>query len=175
MSEKNETHPARLPADVLLKQVEITRVKRSGPGGQRRNKVETGVVMKHIPTGITAEASEKRSQVENRRTAVLRLRPKLAIEIRCDCDNERKLSELWKSRCVSGQLKVNPSHNDFPALLCEAIDWLAAFNWNVKDVTTKLECSTSQLVKFLAKEPLALQQLNRHRAEQGLNPLSASK
>ena len=175
MSDSFDTHPARLTSDDLMKHVETTRVKRSGPGGQRRNKVETGVVMKHRPTGITAEASERRSQKENQKVALLRLRIKLANHVRCQCGDERSLSKLWKSRCVSGRPNVNSTHDDFPAMLAEAIDWLAAFDWNIKDAALKLECSTSQLLKFLAKDSSALNQLNKYRAELGLKPLSVSK
>ena len=47
----------------------ITRyTKDSGPGGQHRNKTESCVVMRHLPTGIEAKASSK-SQHQNRVTA----------------------------------------------------------------------------------------------------------
>ena len=36
-------HPAALPFDALLKECEVRRLRRSGPGGQHRNKVETAV------------------------------------------------------------------------------------------------------------------------------------
>ena len=42
--------------------------KDSGPGGQHRNKTESCVVMRHVPTGIEAKAATK-SQHDNRRTA----------------------------------------------------------------------------------------------------------
>lgn len=65
-------HPACLPAAELLAAHDETRTRRSGPGGQHRNKVETAVVLLHQPTGIKAEASERRSKAENRRVALRR-------------------------------------------------------------------------------------------------------
>jgi len=49
-----------------------------GPGGQHRNKTESGVRLLHHPTGLRAAATERRSQAQNRETALRRLRAKLA-------------------------------------------------------------------------------------------------
>ncbi len=46
----------------------------SGPGGQHRNKTETGVRLTHRPTGLTVTATERRSQLQNRGAALERLR-----------------------------------------------------------------------------------------------------
>jgi ribosome-associated protein len=46
----------------------------SGPGGQHRNKTETGVRLTHRSTGITVTATERRSQFQNRGAALERLR-----------------------------------------------------------------------------------------------------
>lgn len=46
----------------------------SGPGGQHRNKTETGVRLTHRPTGVTVTATERRSQLQNRGAALERLK-----------------------------------------------------------------------------------------------------
>lgn len=53
---------------IAEKDIQVFTTKDSGPGGQHRNKTESCVVMRHIPTGIEAKASTK-SQHQNRRTA----------------------------------------------------------------------------------------------------------
>jgi protein subunit release factor B len=45
----------------------------SGPGGQHRNTTDSGVRVRHLTTGLVAQATESRSQVRNRETALRRL------------------------------------------------------------------------------------------------------
>jgi protein subunit release factor B len=62
---------------VLARQVVVETYKSSGPGGQRKNKTETAVRLRHLPTGITVVATEYRSQAQNRKLAFERLREHL--------------------------------------------------------------------------------------------------
>jgi protein subunit release factor B len=50
----------------------------SGPGGQHRNKVESGVRLVHRPSGVTVTATERRSQHANREVAFERMAERLA-------------------------------------------------------------------------------------------------
>jgi protein subunit release factor B len=63
--------------EILKKQVIVETYRSRGPGGQRKNKVETAVRLKHLPSGITVVATESRSQAENRKLAFERLRDRL--------------------------------------------------------------------------------------------------
>ena len=46
-----------LSDEQLMKQCEMSTFKSSGPGGQHRNKRESAVRLKHLPTGIIAQVS----------------------------------------------------------------------------------------------------------------------
>ncbi len=168
------THPSTSSIEELLKECDQIRTRRSGPGGQHRNKVESAVVITHRPTGISAEASERRSQHENRRKAIFRLRVALAVQFRsesADTDHTaQQSSELWQSRC-DGQIRVSPGHEDFPALLAEALDTVTRHEFELGNAAEFLGCTTSQLVKFLKLEPAALDLVNQYREKLGLRRL----
>ncbi len=164
-------HPAELPIPELLKQCEVVRTRRSGPGGQHRNKVETAIVLTHLPSDLQVEASERRSQAENLDVATDRLRRTLAIVIRTFRDLQSSPSELWRSRLRGTRVEINEAHVDYPALLAESLDVLAQTDWNVSETAPLLSTTTSQLVRFWKKEPHAMVRVNDERARRGLGRL----
>jgi hypothetical protein len=166
-----QNHPAALPDEKLLVDCDIQRTRRGGPGGQHRNKTETAIVVTHRETGVSGQASERRSQKANREEAIFRLRLNLAIAVRVEKDVEDsslKPSQLWRGRASGGKLAVSTSHEDFPALVAEALDWLQAFEFALSDAAIRLGLSTSQLVKFLKLCPEAWQWVQQQRHARGL-------
>jgi len=180
-------HPAAFTAERIYSECEVNFVRRSGPGGQHRNKVSTGVVLTHRPTGVKAEAAERRSQAENRAAALFRLRVNLALQIRCVLETgaaagragngtqpgeiDYRPSALWRSRCRGGRIELNAEHDDFPAMLAEALDLLAIVDFDHVQAAARLGCSATQLVKLLKKEPRALALANAERQRRDLHPL----
>ncbi len=164
-------HPAAAPREALLADCRIRLLRRSGPGGQHRNKVETAVQLQHVPTGVSAEASERRSQAENRAVALFRLRVNLALRVRSSAIDSETPSPLWQGRCRGGRIAVNAAHDDFPALLAEALDGIARHGWDTMASAQRLGCTASQLVKLFKKEPRALALVNQQRAARNLRPL----
>jgi hypothetical protein len=164
-------HPAAVEAERLLTECEVRFTRRSGPGGQNRNKVETAVVLTHRPTGLTAEANERRSQAENRRVALHRLRLALARAVRRPAAPDAAPSPQWLARLRGGRIAVSPEHEDFPALLAEALDGLDAVDGDFRIAAGRLGCTPSQLVKLVKDDPPAFVAINAARRGRGQPPL----
>src|ERR1051326_2216412 len=67
----------RTDRDSLERDCDIDYFIASGPGGQHRNKVETGVRLTHRPSGTVVTATERRSQRANREVAFERMAARL--------------------------------------------------------------------------------------------------
>lgn len=91
-------HPACQDDQALLAQCALHKSRTTGPGGQHRNKVETAVNLHHLPSGVLAQASERRSVTDNKRVALRRLRLQLAMDVRCPVPVGEIGSSLWSSR-----------------------------------------------------------------------------
>ena len=164
-------HPVQSPVEQLLRDCEVRHSRRRGPGGQHRNKTESAVEIRHKPTGVESEGTERRSQHDNHRVAVKRLRVSLALAVRTAELAEAAPTELWRSRRHGERIACNPDHEDFAPLLAEALDVLHAHHGHVPGAALQLGITASQLVKFLKHEPRALLQVNAERRRLGLRPL----
>lgn len=166
-----EPHPASLDDEALLAACVWKRSRDGGPGGQHRNKVETAVTIEHTATGISAKAGERRTVRENKRVAIRRVRLALATGHRVGVPDGECRSALWRSRVKNGRIVLSTSHRDFPAMLAEALDTIAACGLDMKTASTRLGCSASQLTKLVKDHPPAWAWLNDQRRGRGMHPL----
>jgi hypothetical protein len=165
-------HPATLAEEVFLKQVTLDFGRSSGPGGQHRNRKATSCTATHIPSDISGEATERRRQSENRKMAVSRLRRTLATLLRCKLNLASYTpSELWESRRQGDQFPINSKHDDYPAVLSEALDVLFASKFDMAKAANSLQISKSQIKKLVSGDNPAFTWVNDQRKERDLHPL----
>lgn len=73
--------------------IKFETMRSSGPGGQHANKTESAVRVRHLPTGLSAVASEERSQYFNKKLAMARLEQLLKREN--DDNRQQKEQQQW--------------------------------------------------------------------------------
>lgn len=94
--------------NVLKKQVIIETYRSRGPGGQRKNKVETAVRLNHPPSGITVIATEHRSQAENRKLALERLRKRL---VKLNQPRRRRIQTSVSLKAIERRKEEKKAHS----------------------------------------------------------------
>jgi hypothetical protein len=145
----------RLEDIALLKQCRQERYRAGGPGGQRRNKVETAIRLHHRPSGLMAHAEEKRSPEENRTRALRRLRERMALELRMPFDLAAppSLPEFLAQRGPKGRLSVNPRNRAYPIIVATVLDALEAAEGSYAKAASALGLTTTQVLRFLRSDP----------------------
>ena len=159
----------RLGNAALLKECHQERYRASGPGGQRRNKVETAIRLHHRPSGLVAQAEESRSLEENRTRAIRRLRERMALELRAPFDLEAPpvLPELVGQLGPEGRLSVNRRNRAYPIVVATVLDALEAAEGSYATAARALGLTTSQVLRFLRSDPQvwrAVEQARQRRA-----------
>jgi hypothetical protein len=160
----------RLDDAALRKACLEERYKSSGPGGQRRNKVETAVRFRHRPSGVAVHSDDSRLLQENRVRALRRLRGRIAAEVRAPFDlaSPELPPEFLAQRGPKGALAVNRRNPAYPLVVATVLDALEAADGSYAKAARALGLTTSQVMRFLRSDGevwRAVEQMRRKTAE----------
>lgn len=155
----------------LFAQCEFDRFRASGPGGQKRNKTESAVRLRHRPTGLEAQANESRSQHENRARALRRLRLTIALTLRVPLD----LDSYEPPASLLAALKQPPGRRDDRLVLAvaELFDALEATGWQAGDSAKLLGTTSTAIARLLMVDDRVWRAATQRRQAFGLTPLRA--
>lgn len=166
----------------LLAQCETDRFRASGPGGQKRNKTDSGVRLRHRPTGLRGEAVEERSQHQNRTRALRRLRRGIALTLRApvELDGYEPAGALVEAirpgrAGGAGRLEMGRRDHRYLETVARLFDVLEATGWRVSDAAECLGVSTAAIGRFLAGDAEVFRAANERRQALGLPPLRAGR
>ena len=98
--------------NIRKEDLKVDTFRSSGAGGQHVNKTESGVRFTHLPTGIVAESTDGRSQIQNREIALQRLYAKIR-DARVQ-EHESKVASQRKSLVGSGDRSDKIRTYDYP-------------------------------------------------------------
>ncbi len=164
-----------LPLDdqALLAQCEVDRFRASGPGGQKRNKTDSAVRLRHRPSGLEAQAFESRSQHENRARALRRLRLTIALAagMRAPVALDGYAPPPELAAATAGVLGKRDAR--WPAAFAALFDLLEAHAWRLSDAARDLAVTTAAVSRLLERDPVVLRAANERRQALGLRPLRA--
>lgn len=153
----------------LLAECEVDIYRASGPGGQHRNKVSTAIRLRHRPSGLVVTGSETRSQTENRKRALWRLREAIALVARQPLTKAPAWPPTVQVR--DARLRVSESNPGVHHAVALVLDALADAGGQLRPAAERLGLTVSSLVRFLHDHPRVWREVARMRQETGLPPL----
>lgn len=154
-----------LPAEDLLKQCRQSRFQGSGPGGQKRNRVYSGVRLTHADSGMTGECVDSRASARNVGEALDRLRLRLALA----AASAREAADPAPGSAF--RAAANPAHPDYARFALRALILLAGNGGQIAPSAAGLGCTASALTRFLKGEKAVWARAREIREANGLHPL----
>jgi hypothetical protein len=153
----------------LLAHCEEDRYRASGPGGQKRNKIESAIRLRHLPTNIIVTATESRSQHENRQRAIRRLREALCFQYRQPTTETPP--DSVRTAVAAGKLALSPKDPRFLEVAAWTLDLLEENQGAVAATAEQLGVTTANLVGFYRSSPGMWREVQEIRGGHGLKPL----
>jgi len=153
------TQLLRLSDAELLKLCEVQAYKGSGPGGQHRNKTNSGVKLKLAIKGVASGewlvvesySCDDRSAHINKLFALKKLRMKIALQIRED----PALQTPFPFPGTAG--KISPDNKLYPEFIADILDRIKTSSGDLSEAAKIWNLTKSSLNKILLSDKKALE------------------
>jgi hypothetical protein len=167
-----ETDYLSLSDEELLKQCDVETKRGSGRGGQKRAKTETSVRLRHRPTGLVGQSDDTRSQHQNKRSALRRLRRQIALGVRrpVKLEGYSPPEELQRLLSPGGEV-IGKKHPSYLPAVAALLDLFVALGCSVRDTARNLGMGTGALSRVLLSDDKLAVCVNNLRAAREMRPL----
>ncbi|MCQ2124084.1 MAG: peptide chain release factor-like protein [Fibrobacter sp.] len=154
----------KMTLDELLRACTLKGYQGSGPGGQHRNKTNTGVLLTLREFNLEIKSCEGRSALENKTHALHRMQMALALQVREEPANP-------EMRFPGSNGHIQPSNPQFPLFIAHVFDIMCSKGGDTKAAAAAFGISPSALVKILRQDKACAAKLQGNRQENGQKKL----
>ncbi|MEO7426555.1 MAG: peptide chain release factor-like protein [Fibrobacteria bacterium] len=161
-----------LDSETLLSACGQARFQGSGPGGQKRNRVYSGVRLTHPESGLSAESVDSRASLRNLHAALARLRLHIALAADlADAEPAGDPGGPARAGQPAFRADANPAHADFPGFALRALHQLARQRGQLAGAAAVLGCTASALTRFYKSDKAVWAKARSIRETNGLHAL----
>lgn len=146
-----------MTADELLKVCSIKGFQGAGPGGQHRNKTNTGVRLRLSPYNLEIKSSESRSATENKAHALRRMRLAIALSVRETPKPKEKLTFPGSNG------RIQPHNAGYAQFIADVLDIAFQNGGDSRPAAAAFGISQTALSKILRQEKQVLETLKSFR------------
>lgn len=152
-----------LSDEELMKECRFDAMRGTGPGGQKRNKTSSAARVTHLESGLSAFDDVTRSQHQNLKHALDKLRGEIAVNL---LPGEGEATPGIPIAPVP-----KPNSRNYFLWLGKIFDALLATDFQMPEAAARFECSPSHLIRIVAKDEFAWQKLAEARQRRKMTPL----
>lgn len=152
-----------LSDEELMKECRFDAMRGTGPGGQKRNKTSSAARVTHLESGLSAFDDVTRSQHQNLKHALDKLRGEIAVNL--------LPGEEEPTPCIPLAPVPKPNSRNYFLWLGKIFDALLATDFQMPEAAARFECSPSHLIRIVAKDEFAWQKLAEARQRRKMTPL----
>ena len=150
-----------MPLNELLRACKVSGFQGGGPGGQFRNKTNSGVDLRLSAFNLAIKSCESRSASENKVHALHRMRLAIALNVR---EAPKDPSEL---KFPGSMGHIQPSNAAYPQFIADVLDIVAANGGDTKEAARAFDLTPSALTKILHADKAILAKIQELRQAGG--------